>query len=145
MVALALGCAEKDEARGDEGGAADDTATIVGTDYDHDGDGHAAIEHGGDDCNDNHPQIHPGLPDQCDGTDADCDGAVDEDFAVTVDIRLGGTGYASVEEAVAASAPGQQLQICSGEWVVPRSTCPACTSVASPASSCAPPTRRPRS
>ncbi len=41
---------------------------------DRDGDGHLAIDAGGDDCNDDDPDIHPGVRDFCsDNIDHDCD------------------------------------------------------------------------
>ncbi len=49
----------------------------VGTDAD--GDGHAHVDAGGDDCDDADPTTHPDAPDACyDGVDADC--AANDDF-----------------------------------------------------------------
>lgn len=45
---------------------------------DADGDAHASLACGGDDCDDGAPAIHPGAPESCDGTDEDCDGAIDD-------------------------------------------------------------------
>jgi len=43
-----------------------------------DGDGYDAVAHGGGDCNDQNPDIHPGAEDVCgDGLDSDCDGSND--------------------------------------------------------------------
>ncbi len=48
---------------------------------DADGDGHDALAAGGDDCRDDDPQIHPGLPERCDSdnVDEDCDGLTEDD------------------------------------------------------------------
>ncbi len=46
---------------------------------DHDEDGHVAILHGGEDCDDDEPLAYPGMKEiQGDGIDNDCDGYVDE-------------------------------------------------------------------
>jgi glycosylphosphatidylinositol phospholipase D len=52
-----------------------------GVSGDEDGDGALAQAFGGDDCDDTDPGVAPGLPEQCDGVDQDCDGRVDEDPA----------------------------------------------------------------
>jgi hypothetical protein len=43
-----------------------------------DRDGHAAPSCGGDDCNDDDPDVHPGAPELCNDLDDDCDGETDE-------------------------------------------------------------------
>ncbi len=46
---------------------------------DGDGDGHADMSCGGDDCNDSVDSVHPGAEETCDGYDSDCDGTVPPD------------------------------------------------------------------
>ena len=46
---------------------------------DGDGDGHADLSCGGDDCNDEVGSVHPGAEETCDGYDSDCDGTVPPD------------------------------------------------------------------
>jgi len=63
------------------GGAQDDTAEedttgLHPSDVDDDGDG--VTENEGD-CDDADDQVHPGVVDDCDGQDSDCDGTVDDD------------------------------------------------------------------
>ncbi|MGC4113702.1 MAG: NBR1-Ig-like domain-containing protein [Myxococcales bacterium] len=45
---------------------------------DKDGDGHPPSTSGGDDCNDNDPEVFPGNTEKCDGKDNDCNNATDE-------------------------------------------------------------------
>jgi hypothetical protein len=53
-----------------------DTSGLHASDIDDDGDGHTENE---GDCDDTDPAVHPGLVDDCDGVDSDCDGVVDND------------------------------------------------------------------
>lgn len=45
---------------------------------DADGDGFVPIICGGDDCDDDNADIHPGAPERCNGLDDDCDDVIDE-------------------------------------------------------------------
>ncbi len=53
-------------------------ALLATVDADADADGHSASAAGGDDCDDADAQVHPGASEVCDGTDNDCNGAVDD-------------------------------------------------------------------
>jgi hypothetical protein len=46
---------------------------------DQDCDGHDAVAHGGHDCNDGDPDVHPGAPERCNAFDDDCDGVLSHD------------------------------------------------------------------
>lgn len=48
--------------------------------HDSDHDGYKSPVHGGDDCNDSDPFIHPGAAEVCDRRDNDCDQLIDEGF-----------------------------------------------------------------
>jgi hypothetical protein len=54
------------------------TATCTVKLLDKDGDGHAPIICGGDDCDDSDPTVYPGAPEICDGKDNDCNGKIDD-------------------------------------------------------------------
>jgi hypothetical protein len=61
----------------EDSGGGDDTAPVVG---DSDGDGHASLDAGGDDCDDANPLAYPGAPEVWyDGVDQACDGGTDYD------------------------------------------------------------------
>jgi hypothetical protein len=47
---------------------------------DNDHDSYNSKESGGDDCNDNDPNVYPGASEVCDSKDNDCDGQIDEGF-----------------------------------------------------------------
>lgn len=63
------------------------TACLVGDSaLDRDGDGYIAIEAGGDDCDDNNPNVHPGAPERCNnGIDDNCSGYIDRVHADPAD------------------------------------------------------------
>ena len=64
------------------------TASLSATvDSDWDDDGAIAEEAGGDDCDDDRPEVGPGQPEVCDGLDNDCSGVAD-DNAVDADTWL---------------------------------------------------------
>lgn len=46
---------------------------------DQDADGHTSSDFGGDDCDDQAPEVHPGAPEQCGNGDDDCNGLADDD------------------------------------------------------------------
>ncbi|MFT4623004.1 MAG: hypothetical protein ACI8PZ_001660 [Myxococcota bacterium] len=72
VLALAL-CA----CRGDAPSTAGDPCATDACDRD--GDGFHARDHGGADCDDADPAVHPNGLEQCNGRDDDCDGLIDDD------------------------------------------------------------------
>mgnify|MGYP005846652923 CR=1 FL=1 len=55
------------------------TAVLTFADFDTDGDGYKDSKWGGDDCNDDNPNIRPGASDNiCNGIDDNCNGTIDE-------------------------------------------------------------------
>jgi hypothetical protein len=102
-----------DGTTGSDGGTTDaSTETSVdGTtgEPDEDRDGHPVSE----DCDDSDPEVHPGAPERCNGSDDDCDPATLEDGVVSVD---GQGSWATIGAAVAASSPGSEVRVCAGVW-----------------------------
>jgi hypothetical protein len=81
LVLLLLSCGSVAQPQPDSGGPpADagipDVSPPVCPDLD--GDGHAQIACGGDDCDDHNPLVHPGLAELCDDIDNNCNRIVDE-------------------------------------------------------------------
>jgi len=66
LVGLCAGCLSSQE----------DYLAVRTTLVDDDGDGWTEAQ---GDCDDAHPQSHPGAPELCDGLDNDCDGQVDQE------------------------------------------------------------------
>lgn len=90
----------------------DTSAASDGTtgDGDADRDGHLPPE----DCDDFDPDVHPGAPERCNGTDDDCDPATFEDGVVTVD---GQGSHPSIGAALAVAVAGSEVRVCAGTWL----------------------------
>ncbi|MED5370864.1 MAG: MopE-related protein [Myxococcota bacterium] len=71
---------------------------------DADRDGHRSVAWGGDDCDDDDPEVFPAALEICDGVDNDCDGLVDNDPADPSEWYLDGDqdGYGNLERVSAA-------------------------------------------
>ena len=90
--------------------AIDETLALVKIPYegcegasgDQDGDGFDAVEFGGDDCDDNDPQIGPHAEEVCDEIDNNCDGQIDEGKILTFYQDLDGDGYGDSESIIEA-------------------------------------------
>lgn len=88
-------------------------AQLIGARVDVDGDGYVDTLAGGDDCNDNDPNINPGAAEACDGVDNDCDPSTTEDGIISVN-GLG--AYTQLQEAVDAAEAGAELTLCDGTF-----------------------------
>ena len=88
---------------GDESGV--DTSSGCGTDLD--GDGHLDPACGGDDCDDDRSDVHPGASEVCDGVDNDCDGS---------DATINAIEFDAVTDALTFSS-SSSLEF-GGEWTV---------------------------
>lgn len=123
LLALAWGCAPE------QGGSNPVPATTADSDADADADSDSDsdadtdtepvsdADHDGSpddvDCDDANPDVYPGAPDVC-GDDAvtDCDRLTD-DGLVTVN---GAATYDSLEAALAAAGPGDEILVCAGTY-----------------------------
>ena len=94
-AADARGCAAPLEGPCDEGELCDADADAClarcDVDTDLDDDGHDALECGGDDCDDEDPDVHPRADERCNTRDDDCDEASDEGFDLQTDAAHCGT------------------------------------------------------
>jgi hypothetical protein len=84
LAALGLGllsCSSEHHAPGGTAGGAGGEGGAAASACDRDEDGREAVLCGGDDCDDERADIHPGATDICDGDDNDCDGVADQDDA----------------------------------------------------------------
>ncbi len=93
LLALLLACDDKQvsDDTGERPGDSAETGESAPIPVDEDGDGHASLETGGDDCDDLNAEIFPGVEEICDEVDQDCDGVVD-DAAIDA-----GTWYADAD------------------------------------------------
>ena len=73
------------------------------SDLDQDGDGYTT---GAGDCDDSDPAIHPGIPEQCDGVDTNCDGSVDDVDADGDDSIAAECGGPDCDDSDASVRPG---------------------------------------
>jgi hypothetical protein len=94
-------------------GDCDDTNPSI-TYEDCDGDGFISVVHGGDDCDDDDPIIHPDAIEVCDTVDNDCDGQADEEDAVGCTPYyedIDGDGYGSTTWACVCTPTGDYTSL----------------------------------
>ena len=72
-----------------------DTSELL---LDSDGDGYFSDE----DCNDLSSNVHPGIPEICDGVDNNCDGEIDENVLSTFYLDTDGDGFGDTEQTIEA-------------------------------------------
>ena len=90
-----------DGSGGDSSGGSGDDGEPASPDDDNDG---YSLDEG--DCDDGDPNVHPGASEQCNGTDDDCDGRVDEDVTTQTWYRDGdGDGYGAGSGTEDCAAP----------------------------------------
>lgn len=77
---------------------------------DGDGDGYSRSR----DCDDRSKLVHPGAPEICDGTDADCDGVIDDE-CLACDLRVP-QDHPSIQDAIDASVDGDVVCVDPGTW-----------------------------
>ena len=81
---------------------------------DADGDGHASLATGGDDCDDADRQVYPGKPEACDGKDNDCNGAVDDGLTRSCFSPCPGTETCADGDWGECDAPAAGVEACNG-------------------------------
>lgn len=105
-----------------------DEGVLVTLFEDFDGDGHggalgATVEacaplpgysFSADDCDDTRGDVHPGLPEVCDGADTDCDGTTDDGVSLTLFVDDDQDGFGTTETAQAC-APDANHAVRSGD------------------------------
>lgn len=91
---------------------------------DNDEDGHVSVETGGDDCDDEDPDVNPGEEDVCNGIDDDCSGAADDLFdcssgkEVSCSTTCGSTGTGTCHGDCTLPSPVECTppdEVCNGE------------------------------
>ena len=85
-----------------------DPGSLSCIDQDDDNDGYSSSASGGNDCDDNNPNIHPGADETCNGIDDDCDSLVDNN-AVDMNTYYSdgdGDGFGATSVQACTQPPG---------------------------------------